>query len=342
MVLLRARVRPRGLSFPALRKVYSLRHTKNANGKKLSWSKIAEQVVNLEGDTPGWKVCRDSYNRMNSKVGKPKDNYSKCGRKPVLTNHVRKWLVSQLLSRCRTMEVTSVMLMRLLASKKRIEVEASTVRRALNDEGYKYLPRSRKPKYSKAAREERLSFCKKIDRMTDAEVRQEFHFSMYGVVVIVPPAEPTARENFVHTDVGRVWRKPAEGTLAALQGYDQYSKQAPKSRLNTFWGSLGHDGHATVMFHEDRKTDSQEWNDSALKSGALLEALRSANPRNTKKPWKVLCDNESFLREKGCRKPYTKMRVVLTKIPARSPDSNPIEKMWTGCVSVLGPLTWQI
>ena len=328
MVLLRARAHPRGLSLPAQRKVFALRHTKNTKGKNLSWPKIAAQVVNLQGETPGWKVCRDAYNRMNTKLGMPKDNYHKCGRKAVLTKAVRKLLVSQLAPRRNKMEVTSVMLMRLLAARKHIQVEASTVRRALNAEGYYYLSRTKKPKYNKAQRQERLKISQKLEKMTDDQVNEEFHFSMDGVVAIVPPSEPIARENFIHSDIGWVWRKPSEGALTALHGYDCYAKQAPKSRIIPFWGGLGPNGYATVMFHGNRKTDASEWDEHALKSGALLEALRAVAPRNVQKPWKVLCDNESFLREKGCMKQYAKMRVELKKLPAKSPDLNPIEKMW--------------
>ena len=328
MVLLRVRVHPRGLSLPAQRKVFALRHTKNKKGKKLSWPKIAAQVVNLQGVTPGWKVCRDAYNRMNTKLGMPKDNYHKCGRKAALTKAVRKWVVSQLVSRRNKMEVTSVMLTRLLAARKHIQVEASTVRRALNAEGYYYLSRTKKPKYNKDQRQERLKISQKLAKMTDDQVKEEFHFSMGGVVAIVPPSEPIARENFIHSDIVRVWRKPSEGALTALHGYDCYAKQAPKSRIIPFWGGLGPKGYATVMFHGNRKTDASEWDEHALKSGALLKALRAVAPRKVQKPWKVLCDNESFLREKGCMKQYAKMRVELKKLPAKSPDLNPIEKMW--------------
>ena len=328
MVFVRGRVHPRGLGFRALQKVFSLRRTKNKKGKTPSWPSIAEQVVNMKGKHPGWKVCRDSYNRMNTKVGSPGDNYKNCGRKAVLTKPIRKWLISELLARRKKMEVSSFMLMRLLASKKRIKVEASTIRKALNDEGYKFLPRTKKPKYTKAQRAERWAFSKKVAKMTDAQIKQEFHFSMDGVVVVVPPTDPIARQNFVHSDIGKVWRKPGEGALEALQGYDHYAKQAPKSRIIPLWGGLGCGGYATVMFHNNRKTDAEEWTDNALKSGALLQALRFVNPKNAKKPWKILCDNETFLREKGVMKQYTKIRIQLKKIPARSPDLNPIEKMW--------------
>ncbi len=43
-------------------------------------------------------------------------------------------------------------------------------------------------------------------------------------------------------------------------------------------------------------------------------------------PWRVLCDNESFL--KASNAAHMKVNVVLSKIPPRSPDLNPVEKFW--------------
>ena len=45
-------------------------------------------------------------------------------------------------------------------------------------------------------------------------------------------------------------------------------------------------------------------------------------------PWKVLCDNESFLEHAESVKAYRKPRITLALIPAKSPDLNPVEKFW--------------
>ena len=45
-------------------------------------------------------------------------------------------------------------------------------------------------------------------------------------------------------------------------------------------------------------------------------------------PWTVLCDNESFLKATAARDAHAKANVGLWHIPPRSPDLNPVEKFW--------------
>ena len=92
MVLVRVSLHPRGLGVPAQRKVYALRKH-GLKGKRMSWEKIAQQVVNLEGEEPGWKVCRDAYNRMCTCKGHADYKYGNCGKPAILTRPLRKWLV---------------------------------------------------------------------------------------------------------------------------------------------------------------------------------------------------------------------------------------------------------
>ena len=89
MVLLRFRVHPRGLSLAQQKKVYVRRSV-----HKESWGKIAPQIKNLKGETPGWQVCRDAFQRM-VKDG-TQDGYANCGRSPLITPALRKWLVTRL------------------------------------------------------------------------------------------------------------------------------------------------------------------------------------------------------------------------------------------------------
>ena len=68
------RVHPRGLSLAQQQKVY-VRRTVH----KESWQKIAPQIKNLQGKTPGWPVCRDAFKRM---VEDRRDaGYANCGRR---------------------------------------------------------------------------------------------------------------------------------------------------------------------------------------------------------------------------------------------------------------------
>ena len=124
-----------------------------------------------------------------------------------------------------------------------------------------------------------------------------------------------------------MWRKPSEQHLPPLTGFDRYAKQAPVSRIVPLWGGVGIGGFADVMWHESRKTDSEEWS-AVVRAGKLVAACKRVRPGKHRGPWKVLCDNESFLRAEASMAAYRRMNIELIKLPAKSPDLNPVEKMW--------------
>ena len=158
MVLLRQTVHPRGLSIAQQRKVFSLRTMKTHTKKKMSWEKISMKVVNLQGEHPYWQVCRDAFNQMSARSGITKYKYANCGRRPVLDATARKWLVRRMLALRKTGLCTSTILQRSLAECREIIVEASTVRKALKWEGYKWLRRGHKRRFSGPQLEERRTF----------------------------------------------------------------------------------------------------------------------------------------------------------------------------------------
>ena len=213
------RVHPRGLSVKQQTKVY-VRRTVH----KESWKTIAPQIKNLEGQTPGWQVCRDTYQRMVDSDN-TQDAYANCGRKAVITPDLRKWLIERLLVLRKKTVCTAEVLQRQLASKKRVVVEVSTVRHHLALAGYKWLPRGKKRKYTREQKIERKSFSDGLLAMTPSEMKKHFQFSMDGVVLTVPPTEEIARENFLHTDDLYVYQKKGERNLPELAGHDAYSKQ---------------------------------------------------------------------------------------------------------------------
>jgi len=294
---------------------------------KESWETIAPQIKNLEGQTPGWQVCRDNYQRMVDSDN-AQDAYANCGRKAVITPDLRKWLVQRLLVLRKKTVCTSEVLQRQLASKKRVVVEVSTVRRHLALAGYKWLPRGKKRKYTREQKIERKSFSDELLAMTPSEMKKHFQFSMDGVVLTVPPTEEIARENFLRTDDLFVYRKKGEKNLPELAGHDAYSKQVPKKRMLPLWGGIGPGGFGMVVQHDNRKVDTDEWVE-AVDAGLLVKALQAANPGRTRGPWRILCDNESFLRAPESKAAHKRCNVVLCKIPATSPDLNPVEKYWS-------------
>ena len=67
---------------------------------------------------------------------------------------------------------------------------------------------------------------------------------------------------------------------------------------------------------------------AAVRAGKLRSALQKLWPDRPAGPWKVLCDNEKFLRAPESRVAYAACNVTLWSIPPRSPDLNPVEKFW--------------
>ena len=322
MVLVRVSRHPRGLSPAMQQRVYALRTV-----HKMSFQAIAPKVKNLAGDEPNWQVCRDTYHRLCACGPAACSKYQNCGRSATITPEIRRWLVSRLKVLRKTTVCTSTMLQRELAKKKGVIVEASTVRRHLVAAGYKWLPRSTARTYTDEERRQRKDFAEKVLEMTPQQLKSKVHLSMDGVVLTIPPEGLIARRNFVRTDDKRVWRTPQEHDLPALSGHDPYAKQVPMRRALPLWGGISAAGFATILFHPKRKITADDWA-SAVNRGLLVKALRDTNPQRRRGPWKILCDNESFLGTDASADALKKAGVTLWSIPPRSPDLNPVEKYW--------------
>jgi hypothetical protein len=124
-----------------------------------------------------------------------------------------------------------------------------------------------------------------------------------------------------------MWRKRSEAAKPELAGKDMYNKQIPYNRAIPMWGGLGIGGFGLVMFHKWKKVNTAEWT-QAVESGRLVAACKSARPDRTRGPWRLLCDNESFLHSKETQAAHEKVAVELWHIPPRSPDLNPVERFW--------------
>ena len=114
--------------------------------KSLLWGCLASPTKRCCGSA--------SYLRICTRTGVAKDQYKNCGRKAVLTKSLRKWLVRRLLVLRKSQECTSTISQS--AKHQNVTLETSTIRKALAREGYFWLVRSKKPKYSKEQRADRL------------------------------------------------------------------------------------------------------------------------------------------------------------------------------------------
>jgi transposase len=305
------------------RRVFVLRTT-----QALTWVDIAKQVKNLQGQRPYWKVCRDTHLRLSSQRRHVKLKYKNCGRKPKLTKELRSWVVRRMLALRHTTICTSSMLQRDLAREKGVTVEASSIRRVLASVGYRWLPRTQKSKHDAAQRAERLAFAQEITEMTVQQLEKKLNFAMDGIVLSVPPKDPPTRDSYCRLGDTHLWRKPCEGNDARMCGGDKYSKQIPASRIVPLWAGISVSGSADVLWNDRRKVTSAEWA-VAVTAGNLTAALRAVNPDRVRGPWNVLCDNEAFLRAGPSQEAHRACGVRLWKLPARSPDLNPVEKSWS-------------
>jgi len=324
MPLVSEMVHPRSLDFQNQRKVVILRDT-----KQLSWESIAEEVVNLEGAKPSPWLCRQVYNSFNCRKGRRAYRYSNCGRKPwTISKGNEKLLLKRLRALRRTCACTSTTLQRELLREKGVQVECSIIRKVLTRNGYKWLPRAQKPKYSQEDKAARVVFAQEVLAMTPAELRSYLAMTMDGVVLTLPPADPVHRENYCRVGETHMWRTRSEAAKHELSGGERYTMQVPAARAVPMWGGIGPGGFGLVLFHEKRKVDQHEWA-KCVADGKLHAACKDARLDRQQGPWHILCDNESFLTAPAARAAHDRARVELWHIPPRSPDLNPVEKFWS-------------
>ena len=213
------------------------------------------------------------------------------------------------------------------SKERQVTVESSYIRKILNKHGYKYLHRSKKRRYTKPERAARREFAEKVLAMIKKDLHNYLAMAMDGTVISIPPADPAKREHHCLTDEMKIWRKPSETLSPDTCGHERYSKQTPLSRSIPLWGGVSRRGFATIVVHNKKKLTGPEWV-GAITSGKVKKAIVKLKPAAARAPWRLLCDNEGFLKSKLSQKAHRDNRIKLWHIPPRSPDLNPIEKFW--------------
>ena len=314
----------RGLDFTTESQVVRLR-----DDKKLSWEIIAGMVWNLEGEHPSPNKVRETYACFSKSKARCQYKFAKCGRKRwVLTKPSQNWIVRRLLQIRKSTVCTSATLQEHLAKEKGVAVSDSAIRKLLKSRGYAWRPRAQKRLFSTEDRKDRMRFAKAVLRMTKADLRKKFSFSMDGAVIPRPPEDPTDRLNFCRQGETHMYRKKNERAHPLLSGDNPYAAQVPLNRCVALWGGISEGGFATVVIHPKKKLTTAEWIE-CVRDGTLTSAIKSLKPVNKRGPWHVLGDNEKFLKADASYAAYRAMKVKLWLVPARSPDLNPVEKFWS-------------
>ena len=324
MVVVTENVHPRGLNFFSQRKVMILRDVQG-----LSFKQIAQKVQNLAGKRPSPRTCCQYYHSFSASAGRRKAGYKKCGRSAwKLTPAVKKWIIQTLKKRRCEGACTCASLRLELAREWGIAAEVCTIRKYIQSQGFKWLPRGQKRKYTQQQMQQRYKFAHSVVALGPARLRQKLSFSMDGCVLTLPPRDLTDRLNFLRQSQTHMWRLKSERLSPKLAGQDMFGKQATLERSIPLWAGISAGGFAAVSFHAKKKLTKVEWV-SALRAGKLVDAVKSLGPVKPNGPWHLLCDNEAFLNAADCKAEYRKLNLRLWRIPAKSPDLNPVELFWS-------------
>ena len=317
-------VHPHGFSFPTQRQIVVRRDV-----HKEKWADIAAKVTNLEGMTPLPRHVANTYRKFSRRQGRVRTKYAKCGRKPwKVTKEIEAYVVKRLTELRAECVCASTTLQADVARQKSVQLSTSCIRKVLQKHGYRWLPKRQKKKYTAEVRKLRLAFARKVLSWSLKQFRERLSFAMDGVVLGLPPRDPTDRLNFCRYGDDHMWRKPSEAFSPGLAGADEYAKQIPHARALPLWGGCSEGGFAAVVFHQNKKLTGPEWQ-RAVRTGKVVAAIKALKPAKADGPWQVLCDNESFLTAAQSIQVHANAGIQLWQIPAKSPDLNPVERFWS-------------
>eukprot|EP00435_Cladocopium_sp_Y103_P069316 s247_g33.t1 len=197
-----------------------------------------------------------------------------------------------------------------LARARGVAVDQSTIRKFLQAQGYRWLPRGQKRKYAPQQMSERKAFAEAVVALGPRRLRQKLSFSMDGCVLTIPAKDLTDRLNYLRSGQTHMWRLKSERLEPSLAGQDCFAKQGPLDRCIPLWGGLSEGGFATVVFHAKKKLTKAEWI-RVLQAGKVSSAIKSLSPSKKDGPWHVHCDNEAFLVSSDCQAEHRKAKIHL-------------------------------
>ena len=127
-----------------------------------------------------------------------------------------------------------------------------------------------------------------------AELREKLSLAMDGVILGIPPQDPTDRLNWCKFGDTHIYRRPSESFSSELAGRGDYGKQVPRSRALPMWGGCSAGGFSVILWHKSKKVQVEE-GEQAVRSGALTKAITELSPVRARGPWKFFATTSAFL-----------------------------------------------
>ena len=132
---------PKSLDFKNERRVMHLKKAGYSN------KDIAKKVRHLQGKRTSKGVVRRVVKDFSPKLGRRKYKHSNCGRKATkMTSDMKKFLVKKLRELRNRVVCTSTTLQRVVKKERGVTLDASYIRKALRELGYRWQLRKQLPK----------------------------------------------------------------------------------------------------------------------------------------------------------------------------------------------------
>ena len=184
-------------------------------------------------------TCRNfEYAEHSKRLGRQVFKFAKCRRKRwKVTKKVEACVLRRLKALRQKCVCTSTTLHRELKKEMDVSLECSTIRKILARHGYKWRPRYQKPLVDKKLAARRLVFARAILRLSRAALRAKLCLSLDGVILQMPPKDPTDRANHCLHGNTHMYRLEGEAASPQLAGEDPYPDQVPLARSIPMWGA---------------------------------------------------------------------------------------------------------
>ena len=191
-----------------------------------------------------------------------------------------------------------------------------TFSRMLNSNGYRYLISRKKGLLNKKDHSKRLQYARKMKRVSEEFWTNEVAFHLDGVSFVHkhnPKAKATQPK-------GRIWRRKNEGLKITAKG----SKELAGGRRIHFMVAISH-GKGVILIDPYEKMDAKYFGKFVREK--LNACFARAGPRNDGKRIFVM-DNDPSQTSKSGLEAISSIEAEFHRIPARSPDLNPIENVF--------------